>query len=76
MITVGQVDHLHDLDQLVELLGDLLDDIVRAGGHDRHTRHRCVLGRRDGERLDIVAARGKKPGDPGQCAGLVLDQNR
>ncbi len=33
---LGNVHHLEHLDELVQLLGDLLDDVVRAGGDDGH----------------------------------------
>jgi hypothetical protein len=52
----GQVDDLDDLDQPVQVLGDLLDDLVGAGGDDGHARQRRVLGRRHGQALDVVAA--------------------
>src|SRR5213075_695542 len=35
-----------------------------------------VLGRRDGQRLDVVAARREQAGDAGERAGLVLDEDR
>src|SRR5207237_2982860 len=71
-----QVDHLHHVDELVQLLGDLLAELVAAGGDDGHARHGRVLGGRDGVRLDVVAARGEKPGHAGKGTGLVLDEDR
>ena len=76
VVALGQVDDLHDLDELVQLLRDLLDHVVRAGGDDRHPRHRRVLGRRHRQRLDVVAARGEQAGDARQRARLVLDEDR
>ena len=75
VVALGQVDDLHHLDQLVQLLGDLLDDVVGARGDDRHPRHRRVLGRRHGQRLDVVAARGEQARDARQRARLVLDED-
>jgi len=57
VLGLRQVDHLHHLDQLVQLLGDLLDHVLGAGRDDGHARHRRIFGRRHGERLDVVAAR-------------------
>ena len=55
--TLGQVDQFDHVDQLVQLLGDLLDDRLVTGGDQGHARQRRVLGRGDGERLDVVTAR-------------------
>jgi hypothetical protein len=43
--------------------------------HDRHAGDVGVLGLADRERVDVEAAPGEQPGDPGQHAGLVLDQD-
>ena len=70
----GQVDDFDDLDQAVQVLGDLLDDFVGAGGHDGHARQRCVFGRRDRQALDVVAARREQRDHARQGAGLVFEQ--
>src|SRR5712692_7830418 len=75
VLGLRQVDHLHHLDQLVQLLGDLLDHVLGAGRDDGHARHRRIFGRRHGERLDVVAAGGKQAGNAGQRSGLVLHEN-
>ena len=75
VVALGQVDDLDDVDQLVQLLRDLLDHVVGADGDDRHPRQRRVLGRRHGQRLDVVAARREQPGNPRQRAGFVLDED-
>src|SRR5262249_34977140 len=72
----GEIDDLDHVDQLVQLLGDLLDHLVRARGDDRHARQRRVLGRGHGQRLDVVAARREQPRHARQRAGLVLEQHR
>src|SRR5690606_16622004 len=71
---LGNVDDLDDFDELVQLLGDLLDDVVRAGRDDGHARHRRVFGRGDGERFDVVTAGREQARDARQGAGFVLDQ--
>ena len=52
----GEIHHLYDINQLVELLGDLLEHLVGAPGQDGHPRQRRVFGRRHGQRFDVVAA--------------------
>ena len=39
-VKVDQLDHVH---QLVQLLGDLLDDVVRAAGDDGEARQGFVV---------------------------------
>ena len=70
----GQVDHLHHLDQAVQVLGDLLDDVVRPGGLDGHARQRRVFRRRHGERFDVVATGREQAHHAGKSAGLVFQQ--
>ena len=73
---LGEIDHLHHLDQAVQVLGDLLDDLVGAGGDDGHPRKRRVLGRCDGEGLDVVATGREQRDHARKRAGLVLEQHR
>ena len=75
VLAAGHVLHADDVDQLVQLVGDLLDDRVRAGGHQRQARDGGVVGRGHRQRLDVVAAGGEQAGDAGQGAGLVLQQD-
>jgi hypothetical protein len=72
---LGQVLELDHVDQLVQLLGDLLDDRVVAARDQGHARQARILGRRDRQRLDVVAARREQPGDPRQRTGLVFQQD-
>jgi len=62
--------------QLVELAGDLLDDLIGPRGDQRQARYRGVVGRRHRQRFDVVAARGEQPGDAREGAGFVLQQDR
>ena len=71
-----QLDDLEDVDQLVELLGDLLERGALDAHQDRDARDLLVLGRADRERLDVEAAPAEQARDPGEHAGLVLDQHR
>src|SRR5919198_194540 len=71
-----QLDDLEDVDELVELLGDLLQGPVRAVDDDRHAAGGGVLGGPDCQRVDVEAAAAEQAGDAGQHAGLVGDQHR
>ena len=66
---------LHHVDQLVELLGDLLERGRLDVDHDRDAAEPVVLGGGDGQREDVEAAPGEQAGHAGQHAGLVLDQH-
>ena len=70
---VPDLDHV---DQLVELLGHLVDRVDRAVDGQGDPRDLGVLGRADGEGVDVEAAAAEQPGDPGEDAGPVLDQDR
>ena len=70
-----ELDDLDHLDQLVELLGDLLERRLLDVDHDRHPRDVGVLGRADRQGVDVEAAPAEEPGDAGQDAGLVLDED-
>ena len=72
---LGQVDHLDHLDQAVEVLGDLLDDVVRPCGLDGHARQRCVLGGRNGERFNVVAPRREQPDHARERTRFVFEQD-
>ena len=66
--------HAVDRDQPLELALDLLQDRVRAGRHDGDAREvLLVLGLRDREALDVVAAAGEQPRDAREHARLVVD---
>ena len=71
-----EVADLDDVDELVELLGHLLDREAARVDRDRHARAVRVLGRADGEGVDVEAAPGEQAGHAGQDAGLVLHQDR
>src|ERR671911_311628 len=71
-----QLDDLEHVDQLVELLGDLLQGPLGAVDDDRHAAAARVLGRPDGQAVDVEPAPAEQPGDAGQDPGTVLDQHR
>ena len=70
---VADLDHV---DELVKLLGHLVDRVHGAVEGERDPRDVGVLGRADRERVDVEAAAAEQAGDPRQDAGLVLDQQR
>ena len=71
-----EVADLQDVDELVQLLGDLVDRVQRTVERQRDPRQVLVVGRADGQRVDVEAAPREQAGDPGQDAGLVLDEDR
>ena len=72
-LEVADLDHV---DQLVQLLGDLVDRVERAVDRERDARDRRVVGRPDRQRVDVEPAPGEQAGDPGEHARLVLHQDR
>jgi hypothetical protein len=70
-----ELDDLDDVDELVQLLGHLLERQLLDVDDDRHPRHLGLLGRTDRERIDVEAATREQTGNPRQHARLVLDEN-
>src|SRR6185437_3143274 len=75
-VVVVLLDDLDDVDQLVELLGDLLERGLLGGHHDGHPRHVLLLGGTHRQRLDVETAPREQRRDPSENAGLVFDQHR
>src|SRR5439155_25789120 len=71
-----EIADLEHVDELVELLGHLVDRVQRAVEGQRDARDAVVVGRADGQRVDVEAAAREEPGDPREDAGLVLDEDR
>jgi hypothetical protein len=71
-----EVADLEHVDELVQLLGHLVDRVHRAVDSERDARQRLVVGRPDHERVDVEPAAREQAGDPGQDARLVLDEDR
>ena len=70
-----KIDDFDDVDQLVQLLGNLFDDFITARRHDGQPRKRSVFGRRHRQGFDIIPARGKQAGHPGKRTTLVFQQD-
>ena len=70
---VADLDHV---DELVKLLGHLVDRVDGAVERERDPRDVGILGRADRERVDVEPAAAEQARDPGEHAGLVLDQQR
>src|SRR3954469_1192167 len=71
-----ELDDLDHLDELVQLLGDLLERRGLRVGDDRHAREVRVLRRAHGEGLDVEPAAAEQGRDAGQDTGLVLHEDR
>src|SRR5699024_1853636 len=74
-VGVGQLLDVDDLDQLVELAGDLVQLLGADVDDDRHAGDLAVLGRADDEVVDVEVTPGEEDRDAGQDAGVVLDQD-
>src|SRR3954469_417265 len=72
-LEVADLDHV---DELVQLLGDLVDRVQRAVERQRDARDVVVVRRADGERVDVEAASREESRDAGQDTWLVLDEDR
>src|SRR5690606_25739255 len=70
-----ELDDLEHLDQLVELLGHLLQGQELHVDDDGHPGDLGMLGRTDREAVDVEATTAEEGSDTGQDAGLVLDQD-
>src|SRR5215472_13033887 len=66
---------LEHVNELIELLGDLLQGVLVAVHHDRHAGDFLVLGRPDREGVDVEAPAGEQARDPDEDARLVLHEN-
>ncbi len=72
-----QIRHRMNRHQALELALDLLQHHRGAAGDDGDARDMgFVLGLRDGQGFDVVAAPGEQADDPGEDARLVVDDNR
>ena len=72
MILVGEVGHLVHVDELVKLLGHLLDDALVGIDHHRHATAHVLFGDADGEGLDVETTARDKTGDAGEHARFVV----
>src|SRR5439155_16502142 len=70
-----ELDDLQHVDQLVQLLGDLLERVLLAIHHDGDAGDLLVLGGPDGEGIDVEAPPREQPRDPDQDARLVLHEH-
>jgi len=75
MLSECHVLDVHHVDELVELIGDLLNDSVRALGDQGEARYGRVVGRGDGQGFNVVAAGGEQACHPGERPGFVLEQD-
>ena len=72
----GQVDHAEHVDQLVELLGHLLEGAVVALHHHGEPGDASGLGGPHRQAFDVEAPAGEQPGDATQRPRLVFNQHR
>src|SRR5262249_24944213 len=75
MLPAGHVFDADDVDELVQLVGDLLDHRVGPFGDECDARYRWVVRGRYRKGFDVVAAGGEEAGYAGQGAGFVLQED-
>jgi hypothetical protein len=64
-----------DINQFVQLLGDLLNGVIIATNNDGHARCFRVVGGADGEALNVVAPSREQASNPRQNSRSVFNQN-
>ena len=74
-ILAGDVHHLDDGDDLIELLADLIEFGIVAVNDEGHAGQVGLLGFADREAVDVEAARGQHAGNVGENARLILHQS-
>src|SRR6476620_6128917 len=70
-----ELDDLQHIDELVQLFRHLLEGAALDADDDRHARQPRMLGRTDGERLDVESTPAEQSRHAGEYARLVLDEN-
>ena len=71
---IADIDYLCDGDEAEQLLLDLLEHVIGAGGDDSDARLvRVAVDLGDRQRLDVVATGGEQADDAGEHARLVVD---
>src|SRR5262249_26230968 len=71
----GEVFHVQHAHQLVDLLDDLLDGAIVAGGDERDAGDGRIERLGHSEALNVVAARAEQADDAGEFAVVVLNHN-
>ncbi|MNC58667.1 hypothetical protein D3C75_1084090 [compost metagenome] len=72
--TLRQVDQFYHFDQLVQVLGDLLDDFIVTDSGQRQTRQGRVFGWGHGQAFDVVVALREQANHARQSAGFVFQK--
>src|SRR5581483_5747568 len=72
---VAEIVDVDDIDQLVELLGHLLEHGIVAIDDDRHPGCGWIERGADIQRVDVEAASAEHPGDAGEHAEFVFDED-
>ncbi len=71
-LSLLEIMDLYDVDQLLQLLGDLVQNGIVAPHDRRYARDLRVVGRRDIERVDIEATTAKQAGNAGEYAEFIF----
>ena len=71
----GKLDDLQHVNQLVQLLGDLLDGVGVTFGYDGDAGYTGVFGGAHSQGEDVEQAAGEQTGNSGENARLIFYQN-
>ena len=71
----GKLDDLQHVNELVQLLGNLLDGVGVAFGHDGDAGDTGVFGGAHSQGEDVEQSAGEQTGDAGENARLIFYQN-
>ena len=71
----GKLDDLQHVNELVQLLGDLLDGVGVTFGYDGDAGDTGVFGGAHGQGEDVEQSAGEQTGDAGENARLIFYQN-
>jgi len=74
IVMLTHIGDLDNVDELVELLGDLLNDGILAGGHQGQAGNIRLKGLGHGQAFNVEAPATEKAGDSGQNSRFILQQ--
>src|SRR4051812_27734046 len=76
MVARADVVHMDDSNDLFQLLADLIENPIVADNDERHPRKVRIFRLADGQRIDVVAARGEHARNVRQHARHILHHRR
>ena len=74
MRAFGEIDKLNHIDQLIEMLGDLLNPSVITTSRYRQSRKRLIFRRRHCERINVVVTLRKQADNARKSPRFILEK--